>query len=77
MVSVAYLAIAVWFIGGGWMAARAGVMPHGARLGAVAALYVGQPWWAYRWGRPCSRRRRPRAEHGGPSGVVADQPVGS
>jgi hypothetical protein len=26
-------------------------MPHGARLGAVAVLYVGQPWWAYRWGR--------------------------
>ncbi len=51
MVSIAYLAIAIWFIGGGWMAAQAGVMPHGARLGAAAALYVGQPWWAYRWGR--------------------------
>jgi hypothetical protein len=51
MVSVAYLAIAVWFIGGGWLAARAGVLPNGVRLGAAAALYVGQPWWAYRWGR--------------------------
>ncbi|MGH2473993.1 MAG: hypothetical protein ACRDIL_01915, partial [Candidatus Limnocylindrales bacterium] len=51
MVSLAYLAIAVWFIGGGWTAAQAGVMPRGARLGAAAALYVGQPWWAYRWGR--------------------------
>ena len=51
MVSIAYLAIAIWFIGGGWMAAQAGVMRHGARLGAAAALYVGQPWWAYRWGR--------------------------
>ena len=51
MVSIAYLAIAIWFIGGGWMAAQTGVMPHGARLGAAAALYVGQPWWAYRWGR--------------------------
>lgn len=51
MVSIAYLAIAIWFIGGGWVAAQVGAMPHGARLGAVAALYVGQPWWAYRWGR--------------------------
>jgi hypothetical protein len=51
MVSIAYLAIAVWFIGGGWLASQAGVISHGARLGAVAALYVGQPWWAYRWGR--------------------------
>jgi hypothetical protein len=51
LVSVAYLALAVWFIGGGWIASQRGVIPHGARLGAVAALYVGQPWWAYRWGR--------------------------
>jgi hypothetical protein len=51
MVSIAYLAIAAWFIGGGWIASQVGVMPHGARLGAAAALYVGQPWWAYRWGR--------------------------
>lgn len=51
LVSVAYLAIAVWFIGGGWIASQRGVVSHGTRLGAVAALYVGQPWWAYRWGR--------------------------
>jgi hypothetical protein len=51
MVSVAYLFLAVWLIGGGWMATQRGVMSHGARLGAAAALYVGQPWWAYRWGR--------------------------
>lgn len=51
LVSIAYLSIAVWFIGGGWLASRAGVMPNGVRLGAAAALYVGQPWWAYRWGR--------------------------
>ncbi|HYH91589.1 MAG TPA: hypothetical protein VD763_00395 [Candidatus Saccharimonadales bacterium] len=50
-VSVAYLAIAVWFIAGGRLASQAGIMPHGARLGAIAAVYVGQPWWAYRWGR--------------------------
>ncbi|MEO6207862.1 MAG: hypothetical protein ABIP77_07890 [Candidatus Limnocylindrales bacterium] len=50
-VSIAYLGIAVWFVGGGWMASRAGIMPGGPRLGALAAAYVGQPWWAYRWGR--------------------------
>lgn len=51
LVSVAYLVLAVWFIGGGWLATQRGVMPRGPRLGAAAALYVGQPWWAYRWGR--------------------------
>jgi hypothetical protein len=51
MVSIAYLVIAVWFIGGGRIASHVGVLPHGARLGAAAALYVGQPWWAYRWAR--------------------------
>ena len=50
-VSVAYVAIAVWFVAGGWVASRAGVMPAGVRLGIAAASYVGQPWWAYRWGR--------------------------
>lgn len=51
LVSIAYVAVAVWFVGGGWLASRAGIMPGGARLGAIAATYVGQPWWAYRWGR--------------------------
>ena len=51
MVTIAYLAVAIWFIGGGWVAEQNGAMPHGTRLGAAAALYVGQPWWAYRWGR--------------------------
>jgi hypothetical protein len=51
MVSLAYLGIGVWFLGGGWVATRAGVLAHGMRLGAAGALYVGQPWWAYRWGR--------------------------
>jgi hypothetical protein len=50
-VTIAYLAIGVWFVHGGWVASRAGVMPGGGRLGMIAALYVGQPWWAYRWGR--------------------------
>lgn len=51
LVSIAYVAIAVWFVGGGWLTSRAGIMSGGGRLGALAATYVGQPWWAYRWGR--------------------------
>lgn len=51
LVSIAYVAIALWFVGGGWLASRAGIMHGGGRLGALAATYVGQPWWAYRWGR--------------------------
>lgn len=50
-VSVAYVAIGAWFVAGGWLASRAGIMSGGARLGALAATDVGQPWWAYRWGR--------------------------
>lgn len=50
-VSLAYAAIAIWFVGGGWLASQAGIVSGGARLGALAATYVGQPWWAYRWGR--------------------------
>lgn len=51
MVLIAYLAIAIWFIGSGRGASRAGVMPDGVKLGIAAALYVGQPWWAIRWAR--------------------------
>lgn len=69
-VSVAYVAIAAWFVGGGWMASQAGIMPGGARLGAVAALYVGQPWWAYRWGR-----RLLESSSGSPSAREADEPA--
>jgi hypothetical protein len=49
-VTVAYLGIAIWFIAGGWLASQSGAIPHGGRLGALAAIYFGQPWWAYRWG---------------------------
>jgi len=49
-VMVAFLALAVWFIVGGWAAARAGAMERGTRLGVIASTYVGQPWWALRWG---------------------------
>jgi hypothetical protein len=50
-VMVAYLGVAIWFIVGGWTASTSGLMRDGGRLGAAAALYAGQPWWAWRWGR--------------------------
>ena len=71
-VMIAYAAIAAWFIGGGWLASQAGIMPGGARLGAMAALYVGQPWWAYRWGR-----RLLESSSGSPSSREADGPAAS
>ena len=49
-VMVAFLALAVWFVAGGRTASRAGVIERGTRLGVIASTYVGQPWWAFRWG---------------------------
>jgi hypothetical protein len=49
-VMVAFVGLAAWFIASGWFAAHAGLMRHGTRLGVVACTYVGQPWWALRWG---------------------------
>ena len=49
-VMVAFLALTVWFVASGWTAARAGAMEGGTRLGVIASTYVGQPWWALRWG---------------------------
>jgi hypothetical protein len=47
-VSLAFLALAAWFILTGRIAARAGVVPGGTRLGVLAASYVGYPVWAFR-----------------------------
>lgn len=48
-VSVAFLALGVWFVLTGYLGA--GVLPYGVRLGALAALYVGYPILAFRLGR--------------------------
>jgi hypothetical protein len=50
-VSVALIALGVWFIVAGRMATLAGFAPHGARMGLVAATYVGYPIWAIWIGR--------------------------
>ena len=68
-VAVAYWALALWFVAGGWTAARAGVLPHGTRLGAAGALYVGQPLWAWRWARVLADAATARAGDGAPLGL--------
>jgi hypothetical protein len=50
-VSIAFLALGAWFIATGRLAARAGILPHGTRLGVAAAAYVGYPVWAFRLAR--------------------------
>ena len=50
-VMIGFGGLAIWLIVTGRQASRAGLMPGGTRLGILAALYVGQPWWALRWGR--------------------------
>ena len=50
-VSIAFVALAAWFIATGRLAARADVLPHGTRLGVLAAAYVGYPLWAFRLAR--------------------------
>jgi hypothetical protein len=50
-VSVAFLALAVWFVVTGRIAARAGIVPGGTRLGLLAASYIGYPVWAFRLAR--------------------------
>lgn len=54
-VSVAYLVLGVWLVGSGALGSRAGVIPHGARWGLFAALYVGYPFWAIRTARILER----------------------
>lgn len=77
LVSIAYVVIAVWFVGGGWLASQSGLMPGGTRLGALAATYVGQPWWAYRWGRRLLELTEEGAAGRQAEGLVgnAEQPV--
>ena len=50
-VSIAFLALGAWFIATGRLAARADLLPHGTRLGVLAAAYVGYPLWAFRMAR--------------------------
>ena len=50
-VSLAFLVLAAWFVLYGRLAARAGVLPGGTRLGLIGASYAGYPVWAFRVAR--------------------------
>lgn len=70
-VSVALIALGVWFVVAGRMATLAGFAPHGARMGLIAATYVGYPIWAIWIGRRFLGRTagtQPR------SGLLPDRP---
>lgn len=77
LVSIGYVALAAWFVGSGWLASQVGILPGGARLGVLAATYVGQPWWAYRWGRRLLELAGKHTDGRQPEGstVIAERPV--
>ena len=50
-VTLGFAGLGAWFVVTGRVASRAGLMRGGTGLGVAAALFVGQPWWALRWGR--------------------------
>jgi hypothetical protein len=50
-VTVALLVLGAWFVVTGRMATSIGFMPNGARMGLLAATYVGYPIWAFWVGR--------------------------
>ena len=54
-VSIAYLALGVWLVASGYLGSLAGTIPHGARWGLFAAIYVGYPFWAFRTSRLIDR----------------------
>lgn len=50
-VSIALLAVGVWMVGTGYLAAKTGFLPNGLRNGLLGALYLGYPVWAISLGR--------------------------
>ncbi len=50
-VLVAFLVLVVWFVMIGYLGSSSGVLPHGVRMGLLAATYVGYPIWAVWLGR--------------------------
>jgi hypothetical protein len=50
-VSLALLVFALWFVMVGYLGSSSGVLPHGVRMGLLAAMYVGYPFWAFWLGR--------------------------
>jgi hypothetical protein len=50
-VSIAYLALAAWFVLTGHLGSVGGTIPRGVRWGVFAGAYVGYPFWAVRTAR--------------------------
>jgi hypothetical protein len=50
-VSIAFLVLAVWFVMTGYLGSSSGALPHGVRMGLLAATSVGYPIWAFWLGR--------------------------
>ena len=46
LVSIGLLGLGVWFVATGQAGASSAVLPHGLRMGVLAASYVGYPIWA-------------------------------
>lgn len=61
-VSLAFLVLGAWFVLWGRLASRAGVIRGGARLGLLAASYVGYPVWAFRLARAVEAEPRALTE---------------
>ena len=54
-VGIAYLPLVAWFVGTGWLTARAGIDRRGTAFGGVGASYVGFPVWAWRLAKRLDR----------------------
>ena len=50
-VSFALLAFAAWLVIVGHLGSASGALPHGVRMGLLAATYIGYPFWAFWLGR--------------------------
>jgi hypothetical protein len=50
-VLIAFLVLVVWLVMIGYLGSSSGVLPHGVRMGLLAATYVGYPIWAFWLGR--------------------------
>lgn len=46
-VSIAFLVLALWFMMTGYLGSSSGALPHGVRMGLLAATSVGYPIWAF------------------------------
>jgi hypothetical protein len=60
-VSVALLVVGAWLVITGYLGRSTGTLPHGVRMGLLAATYVGYPIWAFWLGRRLLAQNHPEA----------------